>query len=365
MTFAASSRPLAVAFSAALIVGAIGCGDDSGSTKFDFRDRPATSQQKQTQVRRLLVRANEAMGKNQPGEAMLYLDDARTIAPDDREVLAFFAAVSYDRALASEKQDATATRGFLRKTLDAVARLEAQPEGLPAQLTGIKGEALATEGRVLAAEGKLDEALALLTQADQAGFASPESLEGLNAVQGLADRPEYKALVTRVSDRAMSDARERAKATMAETQPFPFDFQLPDLDGKTRTLADMKGAKATIVDIWGTWCPPCRREIPHFAELHARYGDKGLAVVGLNYENETDQDAAATLIRKFAEQYKIPYPCLIGDDATREQVPNFSGFPTTLFLDDTGRVRATLVGYHPMRDLEAIVTTLLEEKPAG
>jgi thiol-disulfide isomerase/thioredoxin len=358
---ARSQAPALILF-ASVVVGAVGCGGgDSDPEKLDFRAKPATADQKRTQVRRLLVRAQEAMGKNQPGEAMLYLDDARMIDPDDRDVLGFFAGLSYDRALAAEGKDATSARSFLKKTFDAVTRLESQPEGLPADLDGIKGEAMATEARVLASEGKLDEALARLKEAADAGFASPGSLAPLDAIEALAGRAEYQALAARIAAKADVQARERARATLAESRPFPFDFRLPDLDGKERTLGELKGSKATIIDIWGTWCPPCRKEIPHFAELHAKYADKGLAIVGLNYENETDPDAVASLVRKFAEQYMIPYPCLIGDDATREQVPNFSGFPTTLFLDDTGRVRATLVGYHPMRDLEALVTTLMDE----
>jgi len=58
------------------------------------------------------------------------------------------------------------------------------------------------------------------------------------------------------------------------------------------------------------------------------------------------------------------YPCLIGDEKTQKHVPNFEGFPTTLFIDRTGTVRLKAVGYHSYEDLSAIVGALLEERVA-
>src|SRR5437762_9755963 len=66
-----------------------------------------------------------------------------------------------------------------------------------------------------------------------------------------------------------------------ENVPFEFDFDLEDVNGQRLSKADFAG-KVLIVDIWGTWCPPCRMEIPHFLALHRQYGDQGLQVVGLN-----------------------------------------------------------------------------------
>ena len=57
----------------------------------------------------------------------------------------------------------------------------------------------------------------------------------------------------------------------------------------------------------------------------------------------------------------MPYMCVIGDDETRKKVRNFQGFPTTIFIDRTGKVRLKEVGYKPLIVLEAIVSTLLDE----
>jgi thiol-disulfide isomerase/thioredoxin len=156
-----------------------------------------------------------------------------------------------------------------------------------------------------------------------------------------------------------SDPTLRARESLANFRPFDFNFELPDLDGKKVALADFKG-KVVIVDLWATWCLPCRDEIPHFVELYHKYQRAGLEIVGVNYETAPGNEAQET-IRSFVSKHGIPYPCVIGDSKTKGMIPGFKGFPTTLFIDRSGAVRLTLTGYTPPKELEAIVTVLLEE----
>lgn len=163
--------------------------------------------------------------------------------------------------------------------------------------------------------------------------------------------------------RSSESARQQAREILAEATTFPFDFSLPDLDGKTVSSKDFAG-KLLIVDFWGTWCPPCRMEVPHFVALHEKYNARGLEIVGINYERGQDAAAKVALIRKFADSERIPYSCLIGDEVTQDKVPNLDGFPTTLIIDRTGKVRAKLEGYHDLETLDAIVSLLLDDTPA-
>jgi hypothetical protein len=90
-------------------------------------------------------------------------------------------------------------------------------------------------------------------------------------------------------------------------------------------------------------------------------------VVGINYEGGTPEEDRQT-IKQFATENNMNYACVIGDDATSQQVPNLEGYPTTLFIDRSGVVRLKVVGYHPLATLEAIVSELLAEpapEPAG
>jgi len=152
--------------------------------------------------------------------------------------------------------------------------------------------------------------------------------------------------------------REEARQELAETKTFAFDFELPDLDARPVKLADFKG-KLLIVDIWGTWCPPCCREIPHFIKLRNQYGDD-LEIVGVNYE-EGSHDEVVQKIREFVDEQGINYACVVGDPDTQSQIPDFRGFPTTLLIDREGQVRLKLVGYHPYEKLDAVVSELIAE----
>jgi len=207
--------------------------------------------------------------------------------------------------------------------------------------------------------GKLDEAQKSLEEAFAAGFADLAQLDKDEDLAPLRERPEYQAFRDGIEKKLAEAAQREALENLAKFESFPFDFALTDLEGKERKLADYKG-KVLIVDIWGTWCPPCRMEIPHFIELHKKHKEQGLEIVGINYE-EGSPEEIKDVIKKFIEENGMTYTCVIGDDATRDRVPNFEGFPTTLFIDRTGKVRFKEVGYRPLAALEAVVSTLLAE----
>lgn len=156
------------------------------------------------------------------------------------------------------------------------------------------------------------------------------------------------------------DAIAKEDAT-AHTNPYEFDFSLPSTEGETVAKEDFAG-RVLIVDIWGTWCPPCRAEVPHFVELQQEYEDQGLSIVGINYEGASSDEEAIGAIAEFTAEVPVNYPLLLGDEATQEQVPQFSGYPTTLFIDRTGKVRMTVLGARPKGELEAIVKILLAEQ---
>jgi hypothetical protein len=87
-----------------------------------------------------------------------------------------------------------------------------------------------------------------------------------------------------------------------------------------------------------------------------------LRIVGLNDEKTQDSDAATQRVRAFREQHGINYPCALITDEVEDQVPQFEGFPTTLFFDRTGTVRLKLVGAEDYSTLRAVVEHLLNEK---
>ncbi|MFO0821303.1 MAG: TlpA disulfide reductase family protein [Pirellulales bacterium] len=207
--------------------------------------------------------------------------------------------------------------------------------------------------------GKLEDALKSLGDAFSAGFSDLAQLDKDEDLVALRERADFKEFRAEQEKKIVEAARAEAAENLAKFESFPFDFKLTDVEGKERKLADYKG-KVLIVDIWGTWCPPCRMEIPHFIDLLAKYKEQGLEIVGINYEDGSPEEIRET-VKKFIEENKMTYTCVVGDDATRDQVPNFEGFPTTLFIDRTGKVRFKEVGYRPLVALDSVVSALLAE----
>ncbi len=121
---------------------------------------------------------------------------------------------------------------------------------------------------------------------------------------------------------------------------LPPSFELPDLSGNVVTLADYEG-KVVVLDLWATWCPPCRVEIPFLVELYEEHKDVGLVVVGIGLD-----DGGAKILKPFVEKNGITYPILVGNRDVG-QAYQLQGIPTTFILDRNGRIAAKHVGFRP------------------
>ncbi len=153
-------------------------------------------------------------------------------------------------------------------------------------------------------------------------------------------------------------------ALFAKNKPFDFDFELIDTDGRPIALAHFAG-KVVVVDVWGTWCPPCRMEIPHLVALQQKFEDVGLVIVGLNSERTADERHALKLVQDFRRKHSMNYRCALVDENKLLQIPAFRSYPTTIFFDRNGEVRAKVTGYQDYDKLEIIVRKLLDERYDG
>lgn len=203
----------------------------------------------------------------------------------------------------------------------------------------------------------------LVNKAIDAGWEEFDSLEE-PVWQGLLEKnAELKSAMESGRQKALDRHLATIEQEMSEFKSFEFNFDLAGTQaGQQLKLADMKG-KVVVVDLWGTWCPPCRAEIPHFVRLQERLGPKGLQIVGLAFENE-EGEAAIKTVNDFMLREKFNYPCALGTEDVMKQVPNAEGFPTTVFIDRQGKVRMVMVGYQSALRLEAAVTKLLAEPAA-
>ncbi len=116
-----------------------------------------------------------------------------------------------------------------------------------------------------------------------------------------------------------------------------FAFGVPDIEGNVHQFSDYIG-KPLIINFWGTWCPPCRRELPDLKQIYAEYKPKGLEIIGLAVKDSPDQ------VKSFAQKEGLDWVMLM---ANREAASAFelgSGVPFTLFVDKNGNVIDRAIG---------------------
>jgi len=212
--------------------------------------------------------------------------------------------------------------------------------------------------------GHTEEALQLIEKAIQNGFSDLNQVREDEDLAAVRDLPGFNEKFTEWEAAAKLRHIEHARAELATAESFPFNFELTDVKGAPIKLADFQG-KVCIVDIWGTWCPPCRAEIPSFIKLQETYGSQGFQMVGLNQERAPTPEAEAEKVVNYMENNGMNYPCALITEEVMDQVPDFGGFPTTLFIDRSGKVRLKAVGLHDYAFLEAVVTELLAEDAAN
>jgi thiol-disulfide isomerase/thioredoxin len=126
--------------------------------------------------------------------------------------------------------------------------------------------------------------------------------------------------------------------TSAKTLGAAPAWTLKDLDGNSVSLSDFKG-KVVVLDIWATWCPPCRAEIPHFIELQNEWKDKGVTIVGMSVDSTGPADVA-----KFVKDNGMNYPIVMADEKAATAYGADQGIPFTVVIDKNGQVVARHLG---------------------
>jgi thiol-disulfide isomerase/thioredoxin len=142
------------------------------------------------------------------------------------------------------------------------------------------------------------------------------------------------------------------------------DFKALTLDEKPRekTLADYRG-NVLMINIWATWCGPCRVEMPSIEQLHRSYASKGLKIVAVSVDDPGTDEA----IREFVKEFGLTFEVLHDNGGQEGTVPkNYqtSGYPETVIVGRDGIIRKKLLGAHNWNSPEnrALIERLLAEK---
>jgi peroxiredoxin len=146
---------------------------------------------------------------------------------------------------------------------------------------------------------------------------------------------------------ANASAPAPASAAPPELTDLPPEVSvapLKDTKGESFKLADFFG-KVMVVNLWATWCGPCRQEIPELVKLHKEFHSRGVEIIGLSTE---DPDASAEKVRKFIQDFQIDYrigwaPVEVGMPLMQE----YSAIPQIFVITRDGRILKHFVGFSP------------------
>lgn len=168
-------------------------------------------------------------------------------------------------------------------------------------------------------------------------------------LKSAASHERFRADLTRMIDLVLAGRKEAARAAAAPARSegvaaLPA-VTITDLDGKTLSRADLAG-RPVLVELWATWCPPCRGTLSWLGELKQRHGDR-LAVVAVAVESpEAD-------VRKLATELGLPLVWTMGTPELVRAFGDVSAVPTLLLFDAEGRAAGAFYGAPPGLHAEA------------
>lgn len=130
------------------------------------------------------------------------------------------------------------------------------------------------------------------------------------------------------------DAKDYKRVELALGKPFP-EFGFTDFDGKKRKISEFRG-KYVLLDIWGFWCPPCRKELPYIREAHKRYQTRNLEIVGLNTDGDFTIDSMKKALNDNAMRWtNAKFDSVV--DFLRVNL-RINSFPTTFLISPEGKI---------------------------
>jgi peroxiredoxin len=128
------------------------------------------------------------------------------------------------------------------------------------------------------------------------------------------------------------------------------DFELVSLTGETVKLSQYRG-QPVMINFWGTWCPPCRNEMPLLQSTYEKYSPE-LVILAVNVNDEIGQ------VERFVEEMDLTFPILMDDKGIVLSQFRVRGFPTTYFVDGDGVLREQFIGELNQEQINAYISKI-------
>jgi thiol-disulfide isomerase/thioredoxin len=153
-------------------------------------------------------------------------------------------------------------------------------------------------------------------------------------------------------------ARPGAEAAARPLLPaVALDTEMKGINGESIKLSNYSG-KVLLVNLWATWCGPCRNEIPELVRLHKEYQSRGVEMIGLTTE---DPVSSAQIVQEFVRNFKVDYQ--VGwapREVAAALMQGRGSIPQSLIVTRDGRITKRFVGFHP-RETPPLLKKALEE----
>jgi uncharacterized membrane protein YGL010W/thiol-disulfide isomerase/thioredoxin len=275
-------------------------------------------------------------------EARAQEDEAR-LAPETK--LAADLQAKADDLLIKDKKfdDAIAT---YQKLIDHLEANKAKFTDFPdSQQRAVRAHAFYNMACAQCLSGKRDQALDTLKNAIEAGFYDWQHLEKDDDLKTIREEPRFKDLVMamRGTDKEARRLEKLVKETIKEKPLFDFSFEVTTLEAEKVKLADYKG-KTVVVVCFGTWNPRCKEMAPALVQLAMAIKERGdpVQIVVLDWERTDPTDQIEKDVKDFIAEQKMAFPVALmkEKDPTLDRIPDLRAFPTTLWVDKNGKVRA-------------------------
>ena len=117
------------------------------------------------------------------------------------------------------------------------------------------------------------------------------------------------------------------------------DFTLKTPDGETYTLSELRG-QAVLVNLWATWCPPCRAEMPAIEKMYQEYKDQGFVVLAIDMTYQDDPFAVVP----FAKEYGLTFPILLEETGDVASAYQLRSLPSSYFINRYGIIQDVVIG---------------------
>lgn len=180
---------------------------------------------------------------------------------------------------------------------------------------------------------------------------SNEALESYLAQDGVEQVP---ASEMELADESSGDIRDETGISPGYRAP---DFELTNLDGETVQLEDYKG-NFVILNMWASWCGPCRKKLPHYVKFHESYQDENVVVIGVNLTStEHSIEAVETIVSDFG----LPFEIVLDEAGVVRQDYEVLVTPTTYMIDPDGHIAVRRQGYFDYEALEKYYKQIVRE----